>query len=116
MLSDFPELENAFNLLKENPDIKKDSKADHILATMFIEANGILDKTDKCKVSGALVSLGAFSVFSTALRKRKYATTETKPCRWMGENTENQVNELNKIMRNAFILSLQNKCELKSND
>jgi hypothetical protein len=113
-VSEYPALENAFNVLSANSDIKQDRKADAILATMFIEANGIVDKASGCRIDGALVSLGAFDLFRTALMKRKYSTSQEKPCRWTSKETEEQIAHLAHTMRESLITAMEMNCSLQS--
>jgi hypothetical protein len=115
-VSDYPTLERAFDLLKNNPDISRDTKADNALALLFLEATGIIDKASDCKLSSALVSYGAFQIFLKTLHHRKYSTSDEKPCRWASSDTDDQVLALNKAMRGTIVSALELKCGLQSRD
>jgi hypothetical protein len=113
-VKDYELIENTFKQLQDNSDISLDKKASSILATMYLEAGGVLDAASNCKAEACLVTLGVFTLFSTALKKRKYTTTDAKPCRWTNADTETTINNLNKYMRETLVTVLSNKCGLSS--
>jgi hypothetical protein len=113
-IKDFESLENTFKELEANSDLQPDDKAQKILATLYLTGNAVIDNASHCKVSDMLVSKGAFDMFVFALTKRKYSTTEKKPCRWASPDTEASIQSLERIMRESIVRAMENNCGLSS--
>ena len=111
-ITDFPSVENTFQSLSKNNDIIGDKASEKAWSLMYIYANVALDSAGKCKINNCLNSLILFNNSLSALMRRKYATTEDKPCRWANKETEKSITSLNIFTRESIIKTMSNECNL----